>query len=68
MVALWVEVRRDLKKGAGVTTRSAAGTWRRSEGHSRRVLDWMASAASVQHGGPFVRVIHAVSPKQWERI
>lgn len=47
-----------------ITVRDAVGRWDCSEGHTRRVMDWMAD----QQQPPLLRKLPGISPYQWERI
>lgn len=47
-----------------ITVRDAMERWGYSDGHTRRVMEWM----SGKQQAPVLRKIPGVSPSQWERI
>ena len=55
----------DMKPGdPAVSVQDAMARWKYSDGHTRRVMDWMAD----QQQPPTMRKLINTSPFRWERI
>jgi hypothetical protein len=62
---LYVKIADELKPGQpAVSVQDAMTRWGNSDGHTRRVMDWMAD----QQQPPTLKKLTGVSPYQWERI
>lgn len=60
---LYVEMTQNLRDGEYLTVRDAVERFGRSEGHTRRVMQWMASAQEV----PKLDLIPDTRPMRWRR-
>ncbi len=62
---LYVEITRDMKPGdPSITVKDATARWKRSDSHTRRVLDWMTHLEKP----PTMTEVPGSQPKAWERI
>jgi hypothetical protein len=61
---LYIKIIADLQIHHPVSVQDAVGVWGYSEGHTRRVIGWMAD----QQQPPTMRKIPNTSPMKWERI
>jgi hypothetical protein len=62
---LYVKITNDLRPGAApISVQDATERWGYSEGHTRRVMDWMAE----QQQPHTMRRLPDSSPHKWERI
>jgi hypothetical protein len=65
---LFVKITKEFKLGQpALSVRDAMARWHYSDGHTRRVMDWM-SCPHPQYPSPLLKKDTSASPYRWERI